>query len=231
MSNQPAKLNISLEPHAAELLRSIVNIVSQDLQPILLPYTTQENLPSTIPYDVLFSVSKWARTPAAVKTLESHTPSIRPQEFNMVSLLAGATTSPERKFPPPDRVKEPEEIAAEQLQERKAITTLVNSLLSIAGAGFASWWAAEKTGWKNEWRVLFALFVATVVAVAEGVLFLIWQWRKTSPAKQRRRGRMYVEHKKDRGEHVQVEGNDTSSTVDGVEVHDPADLRRRRQMS
>jgi hypothetical protein len=69
----------------------------------------------------------------------------------MVSLLAGTTTSPERKFGAYTPAKEPEELEAEKKKERKAITALLNALLSIGGSGVATWWAADKTGWQNEW--------------------------------------------------------------------------------
>lgn len=69
----------------------------------------------------------------------------------MIALLAGSMTSPERKFPDYVPPKEPEVLEAERLKERKTITALVNSLLSIVGAGFATYWAAAMTGWRNEW--------------------------------------------------------------------------------
>jgi hypothetical protein len=69
----------------------------------------------------------------------------------MVALLAGSVTSPERKFPLYVPDKSPEEAAALKAAERKAITSLLNALLSVIGSGFAAWWAAGKTGWKYEW--------------------------------------------------------------------------------
>ena len=62
-----------------------------------------------------------------------------------------AKTSPEKSFPAPAPVEEPEDVEANRLREKRAIAALANSLLSIGGAGFAAWWAAEKTGWANEW--------------------------------------------------------------------------------
>jgi hypothetical protein len=77
----------------------------------------------------------------------------------MIALLAGSVTSPERKFPAYTPDKSPEEAAALKKAERQAITSLLNALLSIVGSGFAAWWAAGKTGWKNEWvcNVKFSL--------------------------------------------------------------------------
>ncbi|KAF7356870.1 hypothetical protein MVEN_01022800 [Mycena venus] len=104
----------------------------------------------------------------------------------MVALLAGSVTSPERKFPPYVPPKSPEEAAALKMAERKAITYLLNALLSIVGSGFAAWWAAGKTGWKNEWQVLFSLFVAAVVAISEAVLYLIYDLRRSETRPRRK---------------------------------------------
>lgn len=69
----------------------------------------------------------------------------------MIALLAGSTTSPERKFADYVPPKDPEVVQTEKMKERKTITALLNALLSIVGSGLAAWWAADKTGWKNEW--------------------------------------------------------------------------------
>jgi hypothetical protein len=68
----------------------------------------------------------------------------------MIALLAGTTTSPERKFP----LVVPQSVIAEeerkrQIADRKAITAVVNALLSIAGSGVATWFVAER--WRYEW--------------------------------------------------------------------------------
>lgn len=80
----------------------------------------------------------------------------------MIALLAGSTTSPERRFPAHVLAKDSEEAGKQRHRERKEITTLLNALLSVGGSGAATWWAAEKAGWKNEWvsltrPVLFCL--------------------------------------------------------------------------
>ena len=80
----------------------------------------------------------------------------------MVALLAGTRTSPERVFPPVDPSltlqNDPLEIRRRELSDRRAVTALLNALLSIAGAGVATWWAADRLGWRNEWvRLLFHL--------------------------------------------------------------------------
>ena len=76
---------------------------------------------------------------------------MKPHDYSMISLLVGTTSSPEGKFGAYVPPKGPEQIEAERLNERKSITTLINALLSIGGVAFAAWWAADKTGWKNEW--------------------------------------------------------------------------------
>jgi hypothetical protein len=134
------ELNISLEPHLA-----------QSLEPIV-PLLTDKNIDlraATIPYSTLLSVSQWARTSAGTKALCSC--SLDPGSYSMVALLAGTTTSPERYFgkyiPPP----EPHEVQAEKARERKAITTLINGVVSVIGSGFAAYWASDKAAWRSEW--------------------------------------------------------------------------------
>jgi len=95
---------------------------------------------------------------------------------------------------------------------------VANSLLSIGGAGVAAWYACSIVGWRDEWRMLFALFVAAVVAVAEGVLFVIWDSRRNKTPRVLRR----AVHKKDHDE-------DTKSR--DVVVKDNTGLRRRAQMA
>ena len=91
-SSTMSVLNISLEPHLRDALNPLQSIFS-DLKPYLDPHTI------TIPYSFLLSISKWSRT-ASLKILN-----LDANAYTMISLLAGTTTSPERKFPtyfPPD---------------------------------------------------------------------------------------------------------------------------------
>jgi hypothetical protein len=68
----------------------------------------------------------------------------------MIALLAGTMTSPERRFPP--HVPKGEVDQHKRFNaDRKAITGVINALLSIGGAGLATWWVAEGRGWKDEW--------------------------------------------------------------------------------
>ncbi|KAF8196743.1 hypothetical protein K438DRAFT_1672933 [Mycena galopus ATCC 62051] len=169
-------LNISLETHLLEILTPLSPLLPSELASELNQYIS-EPVPPTMPYIFLQSISQWSRTPAGQATLLSA--SLEPQSYSMVALLAGSVTSPERRFPTYVPEKSPEEVEALKVAERKAITYLLNALLSVIGSGFAAWWAAGKTGWKNEWQVLFSLFVAAVVAISEAVLYLIWDSRRS----------------------------------------------------
>ncbi|KAJ7257944.1 hypothetical protein B0H12DRAFT_1070390 [Mycena haematopus] len=186
-------LNISLETHLLEILTPLPPLLLPELASALKPYIS-EPVPPTIPYILLQSISQWSRTPVGQAALLSA--SLEPQSYSMVALLAGSVTSPERKFPPYVPEQSPEEAEALKVAERKAITYLLNALLSVIGSGFAAWWAASKTGWKNEWQVLFSLFAAAMVAVSEAVLYLIWDSRR-SPARPPRKLKISAKRKDD----------------------------------
>lgn len=145
-----AELNVSLESHLLDVLRPLQNIAPEELAEKLRVYI-DNSPPSTIPYSVLQAVSRWSRTETGTAALKSNSPSLDPHMYLMISLLSGTTTSPERKFGDYIPPKEPGQLEAERIRERKTITALINALLSIGGAAFAAWWAAEKTGWKNEY--------------------------------------------------------------------------------
>lgn len=147
MGNSTPDVNISLEPHLASNLQAIYPLLPLQYAHHLAPYIT-EHPPSTIPYNVLLALSQWARSNHAQEELKSK--GLNPHDYSMISLLAGAVTSPERKFGDYVPPREPEDIEADRIRERKAITVLINALLSILGVAFAAWWAGEKTGWSNE---------------------------------------------------------------------------------
>ena len=71
----------------------------------------------------------------------------------MLALLAGTRTSPGRRFPATDPGATPDPQAARrrELSDRRAVTALANALLSVGGAGVATWWAADRLHWRNEW--------------------------------------------------------------------------------
>lgn len=68
----------------------------------------------------------------------------------MVSLLAGTRTSPEKNFPA-YIATDPETERRHAANDKKAVSTVVNGVLSVAGTGFATWWASERTGLRLEW--------------------------------------------------------------------------------
>jgi hypothetical protein len=148
-------LNVSLEPHLLDVLRP--------LQP-LLPPPIDAQLQSSIsgdiiPYSLLHAISRWSASPDGKDKLRAHDPPLDPSSYIMVSLLAGVTTSPERKLgsynPPP----EPEELAQHQKRERKEITAILNALLSVFGVGFAVWWAVGTLHWIPQWVRCISLSV------------------------------------------------------------------------
>jgi hypothetical protein len=104
----------------------------------------------TVPYSLLYSISKWTRTEEGIAALSAN--SLNPRSYEMVSLLAGSTTSPERKFPPHKaETNDPLTDARREINDRKAVVTLINALLSIGGSGAATWYATGVAGWRNEW--------------------------------------------------------------------------------
>ncbi|KAF8202195.1 hypothetical protein BJ912DRAFT_1019131 [Pholiota molesta] len=141
----PSDINISLETHLIRALKPIYPHLPAQIAQTLEPYVG-DSPPALIPGG--------PQSPQ-VKRMDPHS-------YSMISLLAGSTTSPDRKFGAYVPPKDPEEIEADRIRERKTITVLLNALLSIGCVGFTAWWAADKTGWKAEWRALFALFAASL---------------------------------------------------------------------
>ena len=168
MTNNP-ELNISLEPHLQETLKTIVvylpKLLSEQLDAYLSVQSTQKTS-TTIPYPLLRSISQWSRTPAGLASLNNHDPAISPHDYTMIALLAGTTTSPERRFP---AYISPETQAnwKRNYQDRKAITAVLNALLSILGSGAAAWWAAESTAWRPEWVCIFTLHTQAPVPLVK----------------------------------------------------------------
>ena len=143
-----SEIKVSLETHLLHGLNRISPILPNHLATDLAQYIVNPP-PLAIPYKTLLAISQWTRTADGQDALQAH--SIRSHDYSMISLLAGTTSSPEGKFGTYIPPKEPEQIEAERINERKSITALINALLSIGGVAFATWWAADKTGWRNEW--------------------------------------------------------------------------------
>ncbi|KAI1793580.1 hypothetical protein LXA43DRAFT_885643 [Ganoderma leucocontextum] len=197
-----ATINVSLEDHLAESLRPLLVILPEpfaaELKDVLAfthatPHMSSHDskasehaMVRTIPHALLTAISKWARTSAAEHAMSGHEPPLRVQDYSMISLLAGTRTSPERKFPfvstPTTKTQASH---SREVGDRRAVTAVVNALLSIGGSGVATWWAAGRLLWREEWKVLLALSVAVLVAASEAILYLIWEGQRNKPHRRR----------------------------------------------
>lgn len=205
MPREP-NLQVSLEPHLVETLRplisSIPSYLSTELSKLLPDESSAVSQSTTspmIPYVLLQSISKWARTEEGKTALKSQNPPLDPFSYSMVALLAGTRTSPDKKFPALTRVPTRSEGVAREISDRRAIVAVLNAILSVICSGAAAWWAAQRTGWRDEWvrdtcelaicdrsdshsyifqKVLLSLLVATIVAVSEIGLYIIWDTRR-----------------------------------------------------
>lgn len=143
-----------LPPHLAAFIPS--SPPSPSPSPTVTPPDATTTSTPTVPYSLLYSISKWTRTEEGATALSAN--SLNPRSYEMVSLLAGSTTSPERKFPP--HITEPNDPLADarrEINDRKAVVTLINALLSIGGSGTAAWYATGVVGWRNEWVRIHSL--------------------------------------------------------------------------
>lgn len=220
----PSHLTVSLESHLVETLRTLIPVLPPAKQSELKPHLNPPT--SSIPYAVLQSISQWTRSTTGLRTLESATPKLNPNDYSMIALLAGATTSPGSNFPPCHPPKDPEEIGRDRNRERKAIGAIINAVFSVVGTGAACWWGSKYTGWKNEWRVLFAFLAAMTVAFAEIVLYILWQQRQntdTSPGQRKR----YVRIKHDVPETDSSEADVASEPLTKEETTQNSRLRLR----
>ncbi|KAI8974556.1 hypothetical protein BD414DRAFT_180060 [Trametes punicea] len=191
-------LTVSLEDHLAQRLRPLLPLLppgtAEELNSILTTDPPElsrgeaedrflEAPPvKTIPYTLLSSISRWTRTPEGVQALASHEPPLRQEDYAMVALLAGTRTCPNRRYPSvpvPATADDALTSQKRELGDRRAVTAVINALLSVAGSGVAVYWAAGRLTWKEEWKVLLALFVAIVVASSEAILYLIWHSRRS----------------------------------------------------
>jgi len=193
VNNGGVGTNISLTHDLAERLEPLKRILPTDLAALIpsfppspspsshtAPADSAATSPLVVPYSLLYSISKWTRTEEGAAALSAN--SLNSRSYEMVSLLAGAITSPDRKFPTyKPEVNDPLMDARREINDRKAVVALINALLSIGGSGAATWYATGVAGWRDEWRALFSLFFALLVAIAEGVLFFLWNSRRSKP--------------------------------------------------
>ncbi|KAI0372745.1 hypothetical protein BV20DRAFT_1111908 [Pilatotrama ljubarskyi] len=197
-------LTVSLEDHLADSLRPLLPLLPEQIATQLHSVLDPDPVPPlssgkpshtaspfhvrTIPYELLLAISKWSRTAEGEQALARHEPPLRAQDYSMVALLAGTRTSPDRNFPHapvPGIGADSQAAHRRELSDRRAVTAVLNALLSIGGAALATYWAAGRLAWKDEWRVLLALSVAIVVASSEAILYLIWDSRRSNPERAR----------------------------------------------
>uniref|UniRef100_A0A4S4LNA9 Endoplasmic reticulum-based factor for assembly of V-ATPase n=1 Tax=Bondarzewia mesenterica TaxID=1095465 RepID=A0A4S4LNA9_9AGAM len=173
-------LTTSLEPHLLDTLRPLLSLLPPALDSELSPYlspTPHASSTQTIPYPLLLAISKWSRTAPGLSSLHSATPPLDPNDYTMIALLAGTRTSPHRKFPPVIRT-DPAREAKRAVNDKRMIVGVLNALLSVVGAGAGTWVAAQRTGWRDEWKVLLSFLVAAAVALSETVLYIIHDSRR-----------------------------------------------------
>ncbi|TDL23682.1 hypothetical protein BD410DRAFT_838700 [Rickenella mellea] len=214
MPSVNSELTVSLEPFLQEELKPLIPILPSQISSRL---SSEISLPE-IHYELLSDISKWSRSDLGKASLQAQ--NLEPSAYSMVSLLAGTVTAPSSKPPPYTPPDTPEEAARYEINDKKTITAILNALLSIGGSGAATWWAADKSGWRGEWKVLLSLLVATVVAVSETILYIIWQSRKN------RRPTKRVQHVV----HGQKKMKQTDNSISDIPTAGDADvvgLRRR----
>jgi hypothetical protein len=176
------EVNVSLEEHLLESLKATLPILPENLRQNLEKHVSEPSL--YIPYSILANISKWSRTDEGRAMLKAK--DLDAASYTTVALLAGTLTSPERKFGNYVPPKDADEIAAQRARERKAITALANSVLSVAGVGVGAFWASERTGWKNEWvcpRILYSLGSYTYCGIS--VFFSLFSPPWSSPSQKR----------------------------------------------
>ena len=147
-------ITVSLEDHLRESLLSLVPILPTELKDSLVADLDGKE----IHYSHLLNISRWTRTEDGRTALQSQ--SLSSNSYLMISLLGGTRTAPSSK-PPPCRAFVPPEdyYSSREFNDRKALTAVLNGILSVLCSGGAAWWAADKSGWKDEW-VRSSLLVA-----------------------------------------------------------------------
>ena len=152
-----SKLKVSLEPHLLKILKPLPDLLPLTLAEELKIYVSDVSS-DTIPYSTLLTISQWSRTLEGREKLEAYT--LNPNDYMMVSLLAGVKTSPERNFGAYVSLSEPEQLAEQQKRERQEITAIIDGLLSVLCVGFATWWASDKLHWQNHWVRILTFFIS-----------------------------------------------------------------------
>lgn len=160
VDNAGVGANISFTHGLADRLEPLKRILPTHLAALIpslqpSPSTSSASAPGdpatpVVPYSLLYSISKWTRTEKGAAALSAH--SLDPRSYDMISLLAGAITSPDRKFPAyKPEANDPLADARRETNDRRVVVALINALLSIGGSGVAAWYATGVAGWRNEW--------------------------------------------------------------------------------
>ncbi|CAE7216902.1 unnamed protein product [Rhizoctonia solani] len=174
---------ISVPEHLWETLLPLINLDTEppELQTLLREHIkpTVEDTSTEIPYDLITGIAKWSGSEKGKEKLKDK--GLDPASYSLIPLLAGTTFAPSSKPPPPPP---PEHDPA---ADRRAITALINGMFSVVGVGFAAWWASGNVHWRNETRVLLALASSIIVAISEGVLYLIWSSHVEKRKEQQKR--------------------------------------------
>jgi predicted RNA-binding Zn ribbon-like protein len=166
-----SELNISLENHLQEALKPLVQLLSEPLRSQLHTALSKAELDTdkisdfgnkkvvstpVITHVLLSSISAWSRSQEGLAALRSCSPPLQPSDYSMIALLAGSRSAPDRNFPTDFApLNYDETLLRTEMNDRRAVTALINALLSIIGSGVATWWAAERLGWQNEWVSLY----------------------------------------------------------------------------
>ncbi|KAI0305903.1 hypothetical protein B0F90DRAFT_1623918 [Multifurca ochricompacta] len=219
-------LRVSLESHLLETLRPLIGLIpgplSDELSPLIFDAASSSQPPTpTISYDLLRSISKWARTEEGERELKLKDPPLDSKAYNMVALLAGTRTSPEKKFPLLSQSATRSESMAREINDRRAIVAILNALLSVICTGAAAWWAAQRTGWRDEWKVLLSLLLASIVAISEIGLYIIWESRHQGRPKVQRGSSPTSYSASNTGSDV---GEGTSSAKVARSINDPLQM-------
>jgi hypothetical protein len=148
-------LNVSLEDHTMKSLKPLTSLLPEELRSqlsTLLDRPVQAATAPAIPHALLRSISGWARSDQGRGALGSHEPKLNPRDYDMIALLAGTKTSPEKHFPATSGNWNNAEMERRRdISDRKTLTNVINALLSVGGCGVAVWYASGVAGWRNEW--------------------------------------------------------------------------------
>ncbi|KAG8997777.1 hypothetical protein FRB94_007460 [Tulasnella sp. JGI-2019a] len=213
---------------------SLATLLAPNLLPESLLLLLQTHVkPSTdasateIPYDTLRQISQWAQTEPGRVSLKNNT--LNPSDYTMIAMLAGTLSSPSAKLAPYKRPLSPEEEAMVKSKERKAISALLNGFLSTIAVGVAMWWLGGSISMRTDHKVLLSVLGAIAVAVTEGILYWIWQWRYHNALHSQKKLAAVKKKKVDGvGSEVAGDVNATVVTTSALDTAAEGSTRKRR---